>query len=1499
MTTYIRDGSWRPVTEIYIRDGSWRTVNSVWVYTGSGANEGWKQVHSTGTFSPTLRNPTTEALFNNRSVGLPVELYRGSTQTGSYAYKFQYSYLDQVSWTNEDVTPNNNGTLTGATLTTSFTTDISYLNALENAAYSGNVGGELDNVDTYRRQDGKFIFIRARVIKSGETQFTNTVRIQKRRPIDTGTYLQLTRSTGAVFNLSTTNRSPRPGDTLRWITSFQNTTTFTNDTRPDYYWVSFDGGSGTAIKNSVLSDPANPRNPINAGSYLVQNSDIGAQIVSYLRAINSNTDTTDLFFATLEVSDGALQAPTNLILSYSGGALRGSWDAALGGNDNPITYVYSLERDGVVIFTSTSQSTTTFTRSTATSGNYRFRVTASQSGSVSVTSNYSNIFTVSAPAEFNVTVQNVTGLDLYRPSTFSINAPTLSSTVLNRWDWTWGTSTILGPAYAKTGSFNTTTINSWTSQITRPTGTTNSFTVSSPTDYWTITESGNHTETVTARNTRKNYVRVSWTKPAGTTAASYSVYISGYFPGAATAPDWNLTINVEDVTFVDIEQDYFANGTNYGNSSAIRVNSVRAFSGPGQTGIETFGFIPAFNFNGADGTTDWSNCNVVGTRQASRTDNLTLENPQTGFIYITGTFEPGFAVTMTGTRPGTGVSGWSPSFDDTGWTHTYKWYRSGTVNFAQISGANAKSFAIPLSSAFIGDNIDASVTSVYKGQSFGERFDSTSDADSRVVPNPPTFSLSDNGNRTASVSLVNSIGATFYYGTYGGVGNGFSIPETAIATTSTSSQFSAGSLSATLNARRYVNLVYPTTQTVQVNSLRSTTNTITLAPSPQDTGSRRFLLSAPSVGAGNTLFISTNGFFGNATMPTNNYLTSTLPSPGAFLNIAAQDLVMVYCFTKVDSGGTWIRYRGYRYNTPSGPFLEYQAYLTFSGSVYVLFIENGITDYRASLAYFINGTQQSTWLDSSSDTSGFTINQGTTGWTSRSVTTGSNDDGIISFTVIAPARQHQAGAVTRTAGGFTFNVTNVEDNTFESAATYTVTINLPSPAAVSINASTGLVTVTGLTSSQFATVTVSKTRTGYENATNVVVQGQALAGSPPSQVTAPSFSTSGTVDGSGTVRRAQVNAVLTRAAGTYNNEQSKTTALLTILSNSYTGADSNWTSAGDIGTSVTISNSAASSSANMYRVRDRVVGTDGSTVDFYSSVIYRAVYAPPPGGFSTIGTNSVVIQYTGGGGPQRYYRYQDGFELGFITDSGAGPFTTTFSGLTPDTQYNLQLFGANNEGYLSIGFVGGSVRTSQAVTQLATPGNVQASDTNTNGVTITWNTVTGAAYYGVWYGPTPGYDALADFGGNRNPNLIVHPTNSYFDTSIGPGVTRDYYVQAYRSGDPTGTKSNWGGPNSGTRASAPPPTAPAITSGPSISWSSGNNFTLSATASNATNLEFFVEFANNNGGPALRTQTFFFGASSGGGQTGAQANSWARTQVRANNTTTGLSSPFSGFTNWA
>jgi len=147
--------------------------------------------------------------------------------------------------------------------------------------------------------------------------------------------------------------------------------------------------------------------------------------------------------------------------------------------------------------------------------------------------------------------------------------------------------------------------------------------------------------------------------------------------------------------------------------------------------------------------------------------------------------------------------------------------------------------------------------------------------------------------------------------------------------------------------------------------------------------------------------------------------------------------------------------------------------------------------------------------------------------------------------------------------------------------------------------------------------------------------------------------------------------------------------------------------------------------------------------------------------------------------------------------SGSG--TISLSGLSASTTYYIKIRNRNfDEEYSAENET--NFTTSTALTKLATPTGVNATDTRTDGVNVTWNAVTGAAYYGVWYGPTPGYDSLADFGGNRNTSLIVHPTTSYLDTSLANGVTRDYYVQAYRSGDPAGTKSDWGGPDSGTRA---------------------------------------------------------------------------------------------------
>ncbi len=1498
---YYDGGSWRTLNTAYYYDGgSWRTINSGWAYTGTS----WVQIFTTGTFTPILRLPGNTTQANSRSVGLAIELYKGSTATGTYTYQFQYALGGTTSWTNESIA-GSSGTITGATQTASFTTDSSYVTVLENLAYSGNNTGILDDVDTYRLQTAKQAYIRARVIKSGETQFTNNVRIQKRQAVNSGTLLRLRRaSTGTVYTITgnpATDKQPFVGDTIYWEPSFQATTTLTNDTRPDYYWFNFDSNSGSYTRNSILSDPTNPRNPINGRSYTVVSSDLNGPVVCNLRAINTNgAGTGDITIATRDVSDGTLTAPTNLVLQYSALSLTGTWDAAGGGNDTTITYTWYLERStggGAYIQVASGNTTTlTFSSSQAVAGNYRFYVVAAQTGSPNVTSGYSNVYTLAAPAAFNVTIQNVTTSETYRPSIFSVNAPTLSSTVLNRWDWTWGTSTITGPAYAKTGSFNVTTMNNWTSQITRPNGTIASATVSSPTDYWTVNSSGNHTETVTANNNRKNYIRVSWTRPASTSAVSYRVFINAYSAATNGSIDWTRTINVEDVNFVDIEHDYAANGS-WTTGQTVLVSSVTAYNGPGQTGVSTSGTIPPFNEFGADGTTSWSACNVIGTRQASRTDNLTLESPTTGFIYITGTFEPGYAVTMTGTSPTTGNTGWSPSFDDPGWTHTYKWYRSGTVTFQQISGASSKSFSIPLASTYIGDVLDASVVSSYKGQSFTERFDSTSDANSTVKPSPPTFVLSDNGNRTVSISSVNSIGATFYYGTYGGVGTGLSIPETAIATTSTSAQVTAGTLTASLYARRYVNLVYPTTQTVQFNSNTATTNTVTVAPSPQDTSSRRYISNAPSIGAGNTFYVSTNGYFGNATMATNNYF-SPIPTPGGFLNIAAQDLVMQYCYSKVDNGGTWIRYRGNRYLEAS-KILEYQAYLTFSGTVYVLFIENSLTDYVANTAYTLNGSIQNTWLSSSTDSSNFTVNQGTTGWTSRSVTSGSNDDGVVSFTVIRPARQHQAGAVTRTAGGFTFQITNVDDSTFESAATYGVATTA---GTATINATTGLVTQTGLTSNQFATVTVSKARTGYETATNVVVQGQALAGSPPSQSFAPVITTSGgSVDAFGTPRRAEVPTLLTGSSGGYTNSTSITSSMLTITSINYTGADSDWTSAGGVTSSVAMSAIYASSSANMFRFRDRVVGTDGSTVDFYSSQIYRAVYGPPTSvALSTRTQNSITLSYTGSGS-QRIYAYKDGNLDQIITSpagAGAGG-TVTYSGLSAGISYTLLLYGANNEGYVSIN-AGGSTYSTLS-NKLATPTGVSASTSRTDGVLISWGAVSGAAYYGIWWGGPPGYDNAPDFGGPSSAGGWNGSGTSFLDTTISAGGSRTYYVQAYQSGNPAGTKSDWGGGVTGTRQSAPVGGTPGTPSTPSISYLGSGPYRWSATTTagiNTDSLEWNWEVASASGGPAASSGTSITGATGTGSWSDA-TYSWARVRVRGYNNAAAVYGPYSGFSNWA
>ena len=138
-----------------------------------------------------------------------------------------------------------------------------------------------------------------------------------------------------------------------------------------------------------------------------------------------------------------------------------------------------------------------------------------------------------------------------------------------------------------------------------------------------------------------------------------------------------------------------------------------------------------------------------------------------------------------------------------------------------------------------------------------------------------------------------------------------------------------------------------------------------------------------------------------------------------------------------------------------------------------------------------------------------------------------------------------------------------------------------------------------------------------------------------------------------------------------------------------------------------------------------------------------------------------------------------------------------------------------------------------APVKLSTPTGVNASDNRTDGVLVTWNAVSGAAYYGIWWGGAPGYDNAPDFGGPNSNGGWNGSGTSFLDTTISAGGSRDYYVQAYASGNPTGTKSDWGGPNNGTRTSATPATAPGTPGTPTNGWTGGTSYPFSWTAPSA------------------------------------------------------------------
>jgi len=326
--------------------------------------------------------------------------------------------------------------------------------------------------------------------------------------------------------------------------------------------------------------------------------------------------------------------------------------------------------------------------------------------------------------------------------------------------------------------------------------------------------------------------------------------------------------------------------------------------------------------------------------------------------------------------------------------------------------------------------------------------------------------------------------------------------------------------------------------------------------------------------------------------------------------------------------------------------------------------------------------------------------------------------------------------------------------------------------------------------------------------------------------------------------------------------------------------------------------------------------TSGSTDVGYTSIVTSVNQTAPNLTSPTISlistgnvSSPVSVYFSGGSGPfyQIFWWGTASPPTGQVTPDATGsssPLTDSTGPSSTATQYMyVRSVATANEVSLGPSPIASSwssgvaFNMTQAVVKLATPTGVNATDTRTDGVNITWNAVSGAAYYGIWWGGAPGYDSSPDFGGPNSAGGWNGIGTSFLDTFISAGSSRDYYVQAFASGNAAGTKSDWGGPNNGTRASSAV-TAPGIPTIGAVSGSGSVSWTAPTTGGAVASYEIEFYTASNGSGSGALGPYYSTGIGSSPSQLpspyGGAGASWARARVRATN-----SGGTSGYSDWA
>jgi uncharacterized repeat protein (TIGR02543 family) len=152
--------------------------------------------------------------------------------------------------------------------------------------------------------------------------------------------------------------------------------------------------------------------------------------------------------------------------------------------------------------------------------------------------------------------------------------------------------------------------------------------------------------------------------------------------------------------------------------------------------------------------------------------------------------------------------------------------------------------------------------------------------------------------------------------------------------------------------------------------------------------------------------------------------------------------------------------------------------------------------------------------------------------------------------------------------------------------------------------------------------------------------------------------------------------------------------------------------------------------------------------------------------------SSITIGWDHVGGVQGYYIYRDTVSNGSfnekVADVPSPAITYTHHGLTPDTQYYYKVSAYNSVGEGWKSAVVSAKTNAVGVTLPSAPQNLIISDATQDSITLSWNSVTGAAGYYVY----------------RNDSKITPVGISeitYHDTGLNPNTPYTYKVVPYNS----------------------------------------------------------------------------------------------------------------------